>query len=72
MNSMKNEIKCVLKIAKWEYFLKIFTSVVIRAVLLVIPILFSEFINCVTNNEFESAIIYIVVLIFAASIYRFF
>jgi hypothetical protein len=32
------ELKTVLKVAKWEYLLKVLTSLVIRGTLLIIPI----------------------------------
>lgn len=71
-NSFMSHLKTVLKIAKWEYLFKIFTSVTIRGVLLIIPILFSEAINFVTNNDFNNAILLIIVSAFAAGLYRVF
>ena len=52
-----SEIKVVWKNAKWQYFLKFFTSIAIRAILLIIPLLFSEAINLVTHNDYNKSII---------------
>lgn len=68
----KSELKIVLKVAKWEFILKTFTSVVMRGILLVIPILFSAAINYVTISDTNMTIIMLVVSIILAGIYRFF
>ena len=67
-----SELKTVLKVAKWEFILKTFTSLVMRGTLLIIPILFSEAINFVTINDESMAIIMIVISMLLISIYRFF
>lgn len=67
-----SELKTVLKVAKWEFILKTFTSLVMRGTLLIIPILFSEAINFVTINDETMAIIMIVISMLLISIYRFF
>ena len=67
-----SEIKVVFRVAKWQYFLKFFTSIAIRAILLIIPILFSEAINLVTNNDFNMAIVVLVITMLMAGLYRFF
>ena len=71
-SSFKSELKTVLKVAKWEYLLKLFVSVMIRGILLAIPILFSIAVNAVTKGEKELFITMIVVSIVLAGIYRFF
>lgn len=58
------------KAAKKEYLIKLLSSVSIRAVLLIIPVLFSMAINLATKGEYTTAIIYIVVSIVLATIYR--
>jgi len=70
--SFWSEIKVVFKVAKWQYFLKFFTSISIRAILLIIPILFSESINLVTNNDYNMAIVFLIITMAMAGLYRFF
>ncbi len=67
-----SELKTVLKVAKCEFLLKTFTSIVMRGTLLIIPILFSEAINYVTLGDGNMAIIMIIISMFLISIYRFF
>ena len=71
-NSFKSEIKTVIKVAKWEYILKLFTSVMIRGILLIIPILFSAAINCIYAKETNNTIILLIVSMVLVGIYRFF
>ena len=71
-NSFMNELKIVLKVAKKEYFLKTFVSVVIRGILLVIPILFSLAVNYITNKDTNMTIIMLIISILLVGIYRFF
>lgn len=71
-SSFKSELKTVLKVAKWEFALKTFTSIVIRGILLVIPILFSAAINYVTVGDSSMTVIMLVISIFLVGIYRFF
>lgn len=71
-SSFKSELKTVLKIARWEYVLKFFTSIVIRGILLAIPVLFSNAINYVTYGDYDQAIILIIVSIVITGVYRFF
>lgn len=71
-SSFKSELKTVFKVAKWEFFLKFFISVLLRGILLIIPLLFSEAINCVTKGDQNRAIFLIVVSIVVAAVYRFF
>ena len=67
-----NEMRRVRKVARLEFFLKGFTSIVIRGILLVIPILFSNVIDYITDKEYESAFIFIVISIVITLIYRLF
>ena len=67
-----NEMRRVRKVARLEIFLKGFTSIVIRGILLVIPILFSNVIDYITDKEYESAFIFIVISIIITLIYRLF
>ncbi len=71
-NTFMNELKIVLKIAKKEFFLKTFVSIVIRGILLVIPILFSMAITYITNKDTNMAILMLIISIVLVGIYRFF
>lgn len=71
-NSFKSELKTVLKVAKWEFVLKTFTSLMMRGILLVIPILFSAAINYVTDKDQNMAVIMLVISIGLVGLYRFF
>lgn len=68
----KTELKTVLKVAKWEFVLKTFTSIMIRGILLIIPILFSSAINYITNKDTYMTVVMLVISIILAGIYRFF
>ncbi len=67
----KHELKTVLKVAKWEYVLKTFISIVLRGILLVIPILFSLAINYINAKDKNMTIIMLVISIILIGIYRF-
>ena len=71
-SSFKSELKTVLKVAKWEFALKTFTSIILRGVLLVIPILFSAAVNYVTVKNSDMALIMLIISIILAGVYRFF
>ena len=71
-NNFKGELKDVLKIAKWEFLLKTFTSVMIRGLLLIIPILLSEVINNVTKASYDDAVIISLIMMLVVGVYRFF
>ena len=71
-NSFRQELKTTLKIAKKEYFLKLLTSLMIRGILLIIPVLFSAAINDVTNGKYENAVIILIISIIITGIYRLF
>lgn len=70
--SFKGELKTVLKVAKWEYLLKLFVSLMIRGILLVIPILFSMAVNYINEGNRESTITMIIISIILAGVYRYF
>ena len=70
-NGFKNELKTVLKVAKWEFILKTFVSIIMRGILLTIPILFSAAVNYITSFNKEKAILMLVISIALAGIYRF-
>ena len=70
--NFRSELKTVLKVAPFEYFLKFFTSIVIRGILLVIPVLFSMIIDLVTDKQYEDAVLLLLVSVGITLIYRFF
>ena len=67
-----NEYKKVHKVALWEFALKLFTSIMIRGTLLIIPLLFSEAIDYLTDGLYDQAIIFLIVLLFVTLVYRLF
>lgn len=71
-NSFKSELKTVLKYAKWEFLLKTFTSVMIRGILLVIPILFSTAINYIYDKNTDMTVLTLTISIILVGAYRFF
>lgn len=71
-NSFREELKTTLKVAKKEYFLKLLTSLMIRGILLVIPVLFSSAINDVTYGNYDNAIILLIISIVITAVYRLF
>jgi len=71
-SNFKSELMIVLKVAKWEFLLKLFVSVMIRGILLVIPILFSMAVNAITIGDKDLTITMIIISIILAGVYRFF
>ena len=71
-SNFTSELKTVLKVAKWELLLKLFVSIMIRGILLVIPILFSMAVNAITVKDKDLTITMIVTSIILAGVYRFF
>lgn len=69
--NLKKELKIVFKVAKWEYILKLFISILLRGILLAIPILFSIAINAVTTNDKNIFIFMTIISIGLAGLYRF-
>ena len=70
-NNLKKELKIVFKVAKWEYLLKLFVSILLRGILLAIPILFSIAINAVTTKDKNLFIFMTIISIGLAGLYRF-
>ena len=71
-SSFLKEYKIVHKVAPLEFIIKMFTSLVIRGILLVIPILFSSVIDFITNNDYDNAFIFIIISIAITFVYRLF
>ena len=69
--NIKKELKIVFKVAKWEYFLKILISILLRGVLLAIPILFSVAVNAVTTSDKNLFLIMLCVSFALVAVYRF-
>lgn len=70
--SFKNELKIVLKVAKWEFLLKTFVSIMLRGTLLAIPILFSSAVNYITIKDSNMTIVMLIISIAVVGLYRFF
>ena len=66
------ELKKALKIAPLQYIVLIITSIIIRALLLIIPVIFSYAINNITVKEYNTAIILLLSLLLVALIHRIF
>ncbi len=64
------EFKKVYAIAKKEFNIKLVASIILRAILLVIPVLFSEAVNAATIQDYKTAIIYIAISIGITIAYR--
>lgn len=64
------EFKKVYAIAKKEFNIKLIASIILRAILLVIPVLFSEAVNATTNQDYKTALIYIAISIGITIAYR--
>ena len=71
-SNFMHELKIVLKVAWKEYLFKLFTSLVIRGILLVIPVLFSFIVNDVTHQNFDNAFAVLVLLFILVLVYRIF
>ena len=69
--NLRKELKIAFKVAKWEYLLKLFISVLLRGVLLAIPILFSIAVNAVTMSDRNLFLIMLIVSFALVAIYRF-
>lgn len=65
------EFKKYFKIAPQEYTFKIIISIILRALLLLIPVLFSNVINEVTKSNYNKAIMLIIISIIVTVLYRF-
>ncbi len=71
-NSVLKEYRILHKVAPLEFALKMFTSLVIRGILLVIPILFSQAIEFITDGDYNNAFLFIVISIVITLVYRLF
>ena len=72
MKELLAELKKALKLAPWKYVALIFISIMIRALLLVIPVFFSNVIDSITQSNYHAAIMLIVLLLIVTLIYRLF
>ena len=70
--SFKSELKTVLKVAKWEFLLKTFISIMLRGTLLAIPILFSSAVNYITAGDKNMTIVMLIISMVVVGLYRFF
>ena len=66
------ELKKALKIAPVEYILLILASIIIRALLLIIPVVFSYAINYITVQKYNTAIVLLFSLLAITLVYRIF
>lgn len=64
------ELKKVYHIAKKEFNIKLVVSVILRGILLIIPIIFSEVINSSTKGEYERAFLFVGISIAIVITYR--
>ena len=69
---MKQHFLKILKNSKKEITIEFFVCVVLRAILLIIPILYSSMINNVSSSSYEKAIKVLVIYIVLISIYKLF
>ena len=70
MKNFLKELKKVLTIAPKQYIILILTSIIIRALLLIIPVIFGYTIDFITVANYNMAILLIVSLIIVVLIYR--
>ena len=70
MNKPSDVTKLVLKKSKGAIFLRIFISLVYRAIAMIIPILLSSVVDKATNGKYQEAIIVAVVSIVVVIIFR--
>ena len=68
--SIWREFKKVFKIAKKEFIIKLLTSIILRGLLLVFPLLFSEAINLATKGLYEDALFYVGLAVAVIILYR--
>ena len=69
INMWKETWKTIMA-AKKEFLIKLISSIFLRGILLVIPILFSEAVNLATKQEYGQAMFYIILSIVVTVIYR--
>ena len=58
------------KEAKKEFTIKLLTSILLRGLLLIIPVLFSNVINDATKGDYQKAMLYIALSIIITVVYR--
>lgn len=68
--SIYKEFKRVYSVAKKEFNIKLIASIILRAILLIIPVLFSEAVNAATIQDYKNALIYIAISIGITVAYR--
>ena len=66
------ELKKALKIAPFQYIILITTSIIIRGLLLIIPVVFSYAINYITVKNYNTAIVLLLSLLVITLVYRIF
>ena len=69
---MKNYIKRILKKSKKEIIIEAFVCIILRAILLLNPILYSEAVNSISASSYERAINILIIYIISISIYKLF
>ena len=72
MKNLLKEFKKVYQAAKKEFLIKLITSIFLRGILLIIPVLFSNAINFATKQNYHEAMLYIALSIIITIIYRLF
>ena len=72
MKLFRQELKTVLKTAPKEYLLLITISLVTRGILLLIPVLFSMAIDYITNKNYNTAILLLILSLVITLVYRLF
>ena len=68
----RKELKRALNIAPWRYMILILIAIVIRALLLIIPVIFSNSIDYITVKNYDAAIMLLVFLLGIVFVYRMF
>ncbi len=69
---MKNYIKRILKKSKKEIIIEALVCIVLRAILLLNPILYSETVNAISATSYQRAINILIIYIISISIYKLF
>ncbi len=70
MKNFLKELKKVLKIAPKQYIILLLTSILIRALLLIIPVIFGYTIDFITVANYNTALLLIISLIIVVLMYR--
>ncbi len=70
MKNFLKELKKVLTIAPKQYIVLILTSIIIRGLLLIIPVVFGFTIDFITEAKYNTAIISLIALVLITLIYR--